>query len=62
MNFNINIQDMFQALQNLTLSMAGTKLVGTNTIEHSYIVPTIIGEYYFSLSIFFVNNKCFFDL
>lgn len=40
MNFTIN--DMYDALNHLTGAMAGAKTVKVNSIDHSYITPTII--------------------
>ncbi len=42
MNFTIN--DMYDALNHLTGAMAGAKTVKVNSIDHSYITPTIIGN------------------
>jgi hypothetical protein len=41
MNFTIN--DMFSALNHLTGAMGAAKTVKANTVDHSYITPTIIG-------------------
>jgi hypothetical protein len=51
------ISDVFQAWEQLSgnvMAIAGSKAKGSNGVDHSYITPTIIGE--FELEIFICDN------
>ena len=41
---NFAITDILQAWNQLTTSMSAGRALGANTIEYSFITPTIIGK------------------
>lgn len=48
------ISDVFQAWEQLSgnvMAIAGSKAKGSNGVDHSYITPTIIGEFEFEIFI-----------